>query len=431
MPISESGLQRKPSIHPVAKRLMTARLLRSIGQGIMIVDLALYLKALNWSATAIGVVLTTGGLVSIVLVLLVGVLSDRLGRKPFLVFYELITAGCALTATVSSAPVLLFIAIVLAGFGRGQSGTAGPFAPAEQAWLAAFVPQSRRGSVYSINSAFGFFGMGFGSLLAGGITLWNEQLSGALAYRPFFALIFILSLITAVLVACTRREEIVRREKKENKPVTASKRAEQFIQSEKSVVRRENHEVFKLAGVNMINGIAVGLTGPLMSYWLAVKFGVSATEIGSTLSITFFCIGLASILQGRLSDRLGMVRSVVWMRVVGAALIFLIPILPTYFLVSIVYIIRSALNRGTIGARQALSVSLTRGHRRGFSTSVSSLSMNVTTSAGPTVSGYLIEAGALAAPFYVGGVLQLSFAILYGRLFRSYDHTLDKKNQSA
>lgn len=399
-------------LDPVAKRLMTGKALRSIGQGIMLVDLALYLKDMNWSGTEIGAVLTASGLVSVVLVLFVGVLSDRLGRKPFLLIYELMTAACALIGVLTSNPILLSIAIALTGFGRGQTGSPGPFAPAEQAWLAAYVPRNERGNVYSLNNALGFFGMALGALIAGGTVLWDHELPGALAYRPLFGLIVILSLVTAVIIATTKGE------KPEKPEVIKDKKMR--IQ-EKEISRRENKSILKLISINVINGIAVGLTGPMISYWFAVKFGVSTAQIGITLAITYVATGFSSILQAKLSMRFGMIRSVMWMRIIGSVLMILIPLLPTYVLVSVVYVIRSAVNRGTQGARQALSVSLTRDQRRGFASSINSLSMRVPTSVGPYVTGYLFELGALSVPFYIAAGLQFGFAYLYGRTFRAFD----------
>ncbi len=122
------------------RRLLAARFWRSISQGALVVDLALYLRALGWSGAAIGMVLSGAGLVGAALNLVVGVTSDRFRRKPFLLTYEGLTCLCALVAMTHSRPLLLAPAIVLAGFGRGANGAAGPFSPAEQAWLAGAEP---------------------------------------------------------------------------------------------------------------------------------------------------------------------------------------------------------------------------------------------------------------------------------------------------
>lgn len=397
-------------IHPMAKRLMWVRALRSIGQGILVVNLALYLDALGWNAATIGGVLAAGGLSGVVLVLFVGVFSDRLGRKPFIIFYELLTAGCALVGLLSAHFVLLFIAITLSGFGKALSGSPGPFAPAEQAWLAAYVRGSERGKIYSINNALGFFGMATGAILAGTNALWKSDLPGAAAYRPLFALIFALSLVTTLIIMTIGEEK------------AQSKFSNEETQNrKKNISHSENMAVLKLASINILNGIAVGLTGPMMSYWFATKFGATNSQIGTTLAMTFLVTGVASLLQAKLSTKQGAIRSVVSVRIVASMLLILMPLLPTYALVSVVYIARTALNRGTQGAQEALSVSLTRDRRRGFASSVNSLSIRIPTSIGPSITGYLFSLGSLSVPFFIASGLQFGFAYLYGRTFRSYN----------
>lgn len=396
---------------------MAVNALRSIGQGVMVVDLALYLHALGWQAVAIGGAITAGGLLSVGLVIFVGVFSDRFGRKPFILFFEGVTAGCALIGLLSTNAILLFFAIALSGFGKAEAGSASPCAPAEQAWLASFIPAHERGKIYSINNALSFFGMGFGAVLAGLTALWEPWLPGVLSYQSLFGLILVLSLVIIAIIL-TIKDDV---EKKVlEKP---------SIIQERKISRQENLVVMKLASINMINGFAIGLTGPMMSYWFAAKFGASGTLIGSSLALTFFATGVTSILQASLSKRHGTIRSVVWIRVLASFLVVLLPVLPTYALASLAYLARTALNRGTQGAQQALSVSLTRDRRRGFASSINTLSMRMPMAIGPSISGYLFGLGSLSLPFFIAAGLQFGFAYLYGKTFRSFD--LQMKSQSS
>lgn len=194
-------------IHPAAKKLMLVNAIRSIGQGMLVVDLSLYLAALGWSTAAIGSVLAAGGLLGVGLAPVIGIYSDRLGRKPFILFSELLTAGCALIGILSTNTSLLFIAITLSGFGKADAGSPSPCAPAEQAWLAAFIPKIERGKVYSLNNALSFFGMAAGAVLAGLMALWNHNLPDS-SYRPIFFFIFVLSFVTASILLTIREGKI-------------------------------------------------------------------------------------------------------------------------------------------------------------------------------------------------------------------------------
>ena len=399
-------------IHPAARKLMLVNAIRSIGQGMLVVDLSLYLAALGWSTAAIGSVLAAGGLLGVGLAPLIGIYSDRLGRKPFILFSELLTAGCALTGILSTDTILLFIAITLSGFGKADAGSPSLCAPAEQAWLAAFIPKIERGKVYSLNNALSFFGMAVGAVLAGITALWSHNLPGVSSYRPIFFFIFVLSFVTASIILTIR-------EGKTDKQPRYIK--EESGNQEKRILREENSAVLKLAAINILNGIAIGLTGPMMSYWFSAKFGVSSIQIGGTLAVTFFATGVTSVLQARLSHKHGTIWSIVLVRFIASLLLILMPLLSSYALVSVLYIIRTALNRGTQGAQQALSVSLTRDMRRGFASSINIFSIRLPISIGPYFTGYLFGLGSLALPFYIASGLQFSFAYLYGKVFSTYE----------
>ena len=124
----------------VVSRLMTARGARSLGQGALVAAFTLYLHALGWTAPEIGATLSAALLAGAVLTMAVGPLSDRRGRRRFLLIYEALQAGAALLALI----------------------TAGPFAPLEQAWFAQALPAEKRGTIFSVNAAIGFIGMALG-----------------------------------------------------------------------------------------------------------------------------------------------------------------------------------------------------------------------------------------------------------------------------
>lgn len=423
----------KASMHPVPKRLIVIRGLRSIGQGAMVVDLTLYLKALHWSGAAIGAVTSAAGLFGAVLIMVVGLASDRIGRRPFLIVYEGLVMVAAIATALTSAGIVLALAIIVAGFGRGQSGAAGPFSPAEQAWLARHVQRADRGRVFSVNNAAGFMGMAFGAVI-GGLPALLHGATALVDYRPVFILVGILSCVCCLLILATpeapRTETAGSENRVETQPTAAPTQASEripradFVQAEITNIRKlENRAMLQFALVNTLNGLAVGLTGPMMVYWFSIRFGASSAEIGITLAVGFVLTGLMSIFNGWLATRYGMVRTVTGMRYFGSSLMLLLPLLPTFWSASGLYAIRSAVNRGTQGNRSALSASLVRDSRRGFAISLNALSMRLPSAVGPALSGVLFDAGLVNVPLFLTAGLQLLNAWLYQRLFGRYDHS--------
>lgn len=422
MPPDAEAAASRPPLSATTRRLLAARFWRSIAQGTLVVDLALYLHALHWSGTEIGAVLSGAGLVGAAFGLLVGVVSDRLGRKPFLLLYEGLSCACAAVAFSTSRPVPLTLAILLAGFGRGANGAAGPFAPAEQAWIAETVVPTARGYVFSLNSALGFLGMAAGALAAVLPAHWAKSLGDAGSYRPLFLIVVAGNAANFLLLAGAKDRRPVA------PPVAPAGAA--AAGAARDVHRRENRFLGRLMMLNAFNGLAIGLTGPLMSYWFARRFHAGPVLIAPVMSITFLVTAAAAWFSGRLTRRAGMVNVVIWGRTGGLALLLLLPIMPFYSLAALLHILRSAFNRGTIGARQALVVSAVRDERRGLASSLNALSAQVPQSVGPVIAGTLMGAGWLVIPFYCAAALQATYLLLYGRLFKPVEQEINRNGNA-
>lgn len=392
-----------------ARLLIVMRAVRSIGQGALVVDFALYLHALRWSAPAIGTLFMAALLVSATLALFVGPLSDIRGRKGFLRAYEWVQVVAALMAIASARPSALAVAAVLGGFGHGLNGGAGPFAPVELAWLSELVDARDRPAVYSLNTAVGFSGMALGALLASLPSLIGTLLPGALAYRPLFLLPLLAALLALILLRALPDSVPYRRPSVEDVPADSVSDA---------LTRAENRKLLKLFGINALNGLGIGFMGPLMAYWFAVRFHHGPLSIGPLMSLALVVTAASSLLVGRLTHRYGVVRSVLTMRYLGLAVLLVLPLAPSFSIAAALYILRSALNRGTAGARQALNLGLVRSHRRGLAASLNSVSIQAPRAIGPVFAGLLYHAGFLALPFFIAGGFQAIYLVLYRRLFR-------------
>ncbi len=412
------------SLGPVARQLISVRFLRSIAQGALAVDFTLYLGARHWTAPEIGLLLMGGGLLGALLSLIVGVTSDRLGRKGFLLGYE---TGLVLgTGAVAAYPATWVIALVAAlfGFGRGANGSSGPFAPAEQAWLAQSLPDARRGTVFSLNAGLQFWGMGIGSLLAAVLPHMIPGASGASAYLPLFLLNLVIAVVN--LGQIWLLQETPPGKAAPEQPVTPS-----AVRSEESVTRRENRALASLTVVNMVNALGVGLIAPLLPYWFSVKFGVGPEAIGPVYALTFFLTGASSLVIGRISERVGLIRAIVLPRTVGVLLLVAIPFMPSFALAAVLYVLRSVLNRGSMGARQAFSVGLVRDRRRGLASSLNALSWGLPAAIGPAVGGWLIGAGELVLPFVAASLLQLGYVVLFPAVMGRYEARPARAQDSA
>jgi MFS family permease len=396
--------------------LLGARLARSLGQGALVVDFTLYLDAFGWSSARIGLLLTAGLVVGGALTLLVGPFSDRIGRKRFLLAYEAAQILAALAAWYTANPGVLVAAAIVGAYGRGGNGSAGPFGPVEQAWLTHWVRRRDRGNVFSLNNAVGFSGMTLGALVAMLPGLGAATLPPADAYRFLFLVVAAGSL---ACIACLMRipeDPATVRPRAAPEPPTEAETA-----SDAARTRAENRDLLNLLLVNGLSGLGMGLTGPLIAYWFALRYGKGPELIGPMMALSFALSAGASLFTGRLSLRLGMVRATVVMRLVGLVLMVLMPLMPSFGLAAALYVARAVFQRGSIGARQALGVSLVRARRRGLAASLNNAAMQFPRAIGPLFGGLMFDAGLLVLPFMIGAAIQAGHLYLYDRLFRRVD----------
>lgn len=406
--INPYTLEAWQELDPVARRLITARFLRSIAQGALSVDFTLYLRARNFTAPEIGLLLMAGGLAGAVLNLCIGMASDRAGRQSFLLIYE---AGLAVgTAVLIFFPsvIVLYLIASLFGFGRGANGASGPFAPAEQAWLAQSIPGERRGMVFSFNAALQFWGMGLGSLLAAILPHAWPGAAGPAAFNSVFLLNLLMAVINFWQIKSLR----------EKMPTAV---AVEETRMESQVTKSENKALTLLILVNTLNSLGVGLVAPILPYWFAVRYGVGPDSIGPVYALTFLLTGISSLVVGRHSEKVGLVRAIILPRLVGVILLVAMPFMPTFALSGVFYVVRSVLNRGSAGARQAFSVNLVRDRRRGLASSLNAVSWSVPASVGPALSGWFLTLGPLFWPFIAAAALQLSYIIVFKKLLGRYD----------
>jgi MFS family permease len=408
----------KSDIAPTAWLLLAARLVRSLWQGALVVDFALYLHALKWSAVTISAVLAAALLLGAVLSMLLGPLSDRLGRRRFLLAYDAIQGIAALVAFATPATVPLTIAAIAGGFGRGGNGSAGPFAPIEQAWLAQCVPAPERGSVFSLNAALGFLGMAIGSVLAG-IPGWTAASTtpSPEAYMPLFLGAAALSAVSFLLIflgkdAEQQREDTVA-------PENSARLVAHDLREDEAERERENHLLRRLVLANALNGAGIGLTGPLLSYWFALRFHHGPGTIGPMLSVAFLLAAAASLMARLPARRLGLVKTIVAMRTIGLLLLIALPFATTFWLASALYIGRAVLNRGTSGPRSAVNVGIVRPRRRGFSSAAANAALQLPRSIGPVAAGLFYDAGFFREPFLIAALFQAGYIWIYNRAFRN------------
>ncbi len=418
--------------------LLCARVLMSGQRAFVGVVVPIYLARRGYSATELGVLFSVVALAAAAISTLIGVAADRVGRKPFLIYIPLLTAASCLVFGLTAQTVPLFIAAAVGSIGRGAGAGAaqvGPYQPAEQALLAGLVDDLRRPALFGLIASASAAGGLLGSLLAA--TPLSSPLAGShpgpAAYWPAFAAAATLAALAAALAVPVRQpaRAAAREPRSGPGPGPDSGRtspAETPVQTppssrtepERSSGRLSPESwllVRRLWATNTVNGLAVGLFGPFVTYWLYRRYGVSAAEIGVLYTVGNLITIASSQLAAPLARRAGTVRTVVIARTLQALLLPVLALMPSFALAGAVYTLRLVVQRLGIALRQSFVMSSAPADERARVGAFAQLPTQGAAALAPMLTGYLFTEVSLALPFELAGVLQLINAALFQHYF--------------
>lgn len=403
--------------------LLAARVFMSAARAFAGILVPIYLALIGYSGLELGILFTVVALASAVLSSSVGLLSDRIGRKPFIVLLPLFAALAAVVFAFSHAAALIFIFAALGSFGRGAgagAGIIGPYQPAEQALLADAVSARNR------NNLFGrvAFASSLGALIGTGpltalpvIIAWLglPAPQGFASYRVSFLIMAAIALIAGLLALPIHEARRARQIPQKAADTGTSKRRKITLFT---LSRPSWFVLLRLWATNSINGLAVGFFGPFITYWFFRRYGASPATIGLLFSIINLAAMFANLSAARLAARLGLVRTITISRALQAVLIIPMVLAPNLWLAGGIYLLRMLAQRIGLPLRQSYMLGVISPEERGTVGALSNLPMQGTSAISPVFAGYLFDHVALALPFEIGAILQAINTALFFVFFR-------------
>lgn len=391
--------------------LLAGRALRSLTQGYLGVIVPLFLVRAGYDTVRIGALLTVAAASGAVLTAFVGFAADRWGRKPLLVGLGLMTTAGGVVFALTTSYALLLTAAALGTIGRGgaagSGGAFGPYYPAEQALIAEHAGDAARTTVFS---GLSFVGVLAAALGAGLATVPKLMAASGLGtrldgYRLLFWVTAVLGIVMAAVIL----------------PVTEVRRAGPGALPAKPppLSPRTRSLLVRFGITNAINGLAIGFLGPILALWFHLRYGVGAAAIG----ILYLAINLAAVIPYLgvpwITRRLGgVVRTVVAVRITSAAILAVIPLMPTFALAGGAYLVRMLANAVSVPVRQSYVMGVVAPAERSRMAALSNLPARVFSLAGPAVAGVMLRTWWIGLPLELASGLQLAYSGLYWRFFR-------------
>ncbi len=370
---------------------------------------AIYLAAEGFSALRIGLLFLCVALASAVMSSTFGLMSDRVGRKVFLVAVPLVASVSAFIFAFNRTTAMLFVFGALGSFGRGAgagAGSVGPYQPIESAFVAEKVPERWRTDSFgrlAFVSSLGALGGGLLSSLARPGS--SVGAAATAAYRPAFLAAAGLSAL-AGLLALGLTEPARQREHERGRFVFP---------------RRSWGMLWRFWITNGTNGMAIGMFGPFVSYWFHRRFGASPGEIGALFAVVNLATLVSSLVAADIGRRFGTVRSIVWVRLVGGVLLVPMALSPSFFVAGGIYLVRMLAQRVGLPLRQSFTQSVADPEERASLAALSVLPAQGSQAGSQVLAGYLFDEVSLATPMILAGALQTINAVTYAKLFGSFE----------
>ncbi|MHB1575966.1 MAG: MFS transporter [Candidatus Dormibacteria bacterium] len=388
--------------------VLLARVSMSAARGIAGVVTALYLAAEGFSALQLGALFLCVTVVSAVLASVIGLMSDRWGRKPFLISIPLLAAVAAVVYAFDRAPLILFLFAALGTFGRGAGaggGSVGPYQPAESALVAESAPGNARTAAFGRVAFASSLGALCGGLLAA-LAQTHGHLTPASAtavYRPAF-------LAAAVLAAAAGTMALWLHENRQSRPQAKGRNRIRWP-------RKSWPMLWRFWVTNGVNGFAIGMFGPFLSYWLYLRYGATPAEIGVLFAFVNLGSLVSTLAAAGIGRRLGTVTAIVVVRAITGVLLVPMVLAPNFWLAGGIYLVRMLAQRVGLPLRQSFTQEVADPAERASLAALSNLPAQGTMAGSQVLAGYLFDEVSLAAPFEVAAVFQCLNAVLYALLF--------------
>jgi MFS family permease len=382
---------------------VATRTVRSFSDGFVSVLLASYLAGIGFSDVRIGAIATATLLGTAGATLLVGAVTDRLGRKRVLAYATLLAAATGIGfASTETFALLLLIAIV--GTLNPSAGDVSVFLPVEQAVLPQTVEPARRTHLFARYNLFGTLAAAAGALFAATPELahhwfsWDELD----VERGMFVLYAALALVNLALY--TR----------------LSRRIELETQTMNSPLHRSRGTVFKLAGLFSIDAFAGGfVVQSILALWLLKRFDLSTGEAGAIFFAAGICTSFSMLVAARVADRFGLINTMVFTHLPSNILLILVALMPNVSLAIVLILARFALSQMDVPTRQSYTMAVVDPDERAAAASVTSVARSLSSSGSPVLAGALLGASTFGWPLIIAGTLKSAYDLLLLREFRS------------
>ena len=359
---------------------------------------SIYFALLGFSPLEIGLLLSFATLISAIHHILFGYLSDRYGRKPFLILGSIFATARLVIFATSRDFWMLALGQGIGAMGEG----AGAGQPVVSGYITDKTDVRHRASVFSTLAVTNALATTVGSLMAGLPAVFQSRYGidviGAHSLLFWIGTVGnVVSFATLLLI-------------QDVKPVKGKVK----LEAER---KRSWGVIMKFSLVRSTSGLGQGLIDSLMPLYFFINFGLGSEFLGPIYAGARFLSVFSYLLVPRVVDRLGDVQTLVASRLVTAALTVAFA-LSTWLPASVVLLIAiRVVMLFSMPIRQVFATGIVRPDETATAIGISNFARMGLRTVAPTAAGYMFEAVSLSSPFIAGAAFLVANALLYRSFF--------------
>jgi MFS family permease len=176
--------------------------------------------------------------------------------------------------------------------------------------------------------------------------------------------------------------------------------------------------VIKFSALALFGNIAGGILFALFPYYVNQKFGVASAGLGALFFISNLFMAVSKGVAASVAKRLGNMKSIVFGIMLSSVFFFLMPLSPSFGLLSLLYILRSGTRFMSDPILTSLFMKSLSEDELSTANSIRMISMNGGGVVSPWLGGVLMENVGLDSPAFLGAGLTVVLAVLYPLLLR-------------
>lgn len=382
--------------------LLTTRGVRAFVDGIAYVLLPSFLLNLGFSGLQIGAVVTASLLGSAVLTLLVGTNAYRFHPQRLLMLASLLMVSTGILFGITSQFVLLLI-IAAVGTMNPSAGDVSVFLPLEQSTLATAIADRDRTSLFATFNLVGSLVGSLGALSAGvpiivAVALnADEQVGRRVGFVVYGLAGLLLLWLYSQLSDQTR---------------TVVTRSENALNESKTIV-------YRLAALFSLDSLGGGFaTQAIFALWVFHKFGISTSTMGAVFFASGILSAFSSLLAVKISERIGLVRTMVFTHIPASLLLIAVALSPNVWLAMTCFIARGLLSQMDVPVRTSYVMAVVTPSERAAAASITNVPRSLASAFPPLLAGWMLDHSTFAWPLIICAVLKITYDLLLLRMFQ-------------